>query len=216
MSHNDLSHALTELKKEEGTAWLQEVSSVPLQQSLRHLDKAMVNFFQGRAKYLQYHKKHRKQSATYAVTAFSCNGSTLTLAKQKDPLDIIWSRPLPERCKPSSVTVTKDAAGRYFVSILVEEQIAALPMTDKSIGIDLGLKSFLITSEGETIDNPKYYVKAEKKRIWLTFGDVASYPCIERSFYRNKNTFVEGSYEDGSKASACYPRGIRSHGDRND
>ena len=161
--HNDLSSALTALKKEEGTAWLTEVSSVPLQQSLRHLDKAMVNFFEGRAKYPKYHKKHKKQSATYAATAFVWNGSTLTLAKQKEPLDIIWSRPLPEECKPSSVTITKDASGRYFVSILVEGTIQTLPMTDKTIGIDLGLKSFLITSERETIDNPKYYAKAEKK-----------------------------------------------------
>ena len=161
--HNDLSSALTALKKEEGTAWLAEVSSVPLQQSLRHVDKALVNFFEGRAKYPKYHKKHRRQSATYAATAFVWNGSTLTLAKQKEPLDIIWSRPLPEECKPSSVTITKDASGRYFVSILVEETIQTLPMTDKTIGIDLGLKSFLITSEGETIDNPKYYAKAEKK-----------------------------------------------------
>ena len=161
--HNDLSQALTALKKEEGTAWLAEVSSVPLQQSLRHLDKAMVNFFEGRAKYPKYHKKQKKQSATYASTAFVWNGSTLTLAKQKEPLDIVWSRPLPDGAKPSSVTITKDASGRYFVSILVEETIATLPMTEKTIGIDLGLKSFLITSEGETIDNPKYYAKAEKK-----------------------------------------------------
>jgi len=153
---------MTDLKKAEGTAWLQEVSSVPLQQSLRHLEKAMGNFFAKRAKYPKYHKKHKKQSATYAASAFTWNGSTLTLAKQKDPVHIVWSRPLPDGCKPSSVTVSKDASGRYFVSILVEENIPTFPMTDKTIGIDLGLKSFLITSEGETIDNPKYYAKAEK------------------------------------------------------
>ncbi len=163
VSYNDLSHALTELKKQEGTAWLSEVSSVPLQQSLRHLDKAFVNFFEGHAKYPTYHKKHNKQSATYAASAFAWNGDTLTLAKQKEPLHIIWSRPLPEGCKPSSVTITKDKAGRSFISILVEEEIAPLPVTDKSIGIDLGLKSFLITSDGETIDNPKYYARYEKK-----------------------------------------------------
>ena len=167
VSHNDLSAALTALKQAEGTAWLQEVSSVPLQQSLRHLDKAMGNFFAKRAKYPKYHKKHKKQSATYASTAFTWNGSTLTLAKQKDPLDIIWSRPLPEGCKPSSVTVSKDASGRYFVSILVEEDIQTLPMTDKAIGIDLGLTSFLVTSDGEVIDNPKYYARAEKKLATL-------------------------------------------------
>ncbi len=163
MSYNDLSQALTELKKQEGTHWLQEVSSVPLQHSLRHVEKAMVNFFEKRAKYPKYKKKHNKQSATYVNTAFVWNGSTLTLAKQKEPLHLVWSRPLPEGCKPSSVTITKDKSGRYFISILVEENIQPLPMTDKAIGIDLGLKSFLITSDGETIDNPKYYARYEKK-----------------------------------------------------
>jgi len=163
MSYNDLSQALTELKKQEGTQWLQEVSSVPLQQSLRHVEKAMVNFFEKRAKYPKYKKKHNKQSATYVNTAFVWNGSTLTLAKQKEPLNIVWSRPLPKDAKPSSVTITKDQLGRYFISILVEENIQTLPLTDKNIGIDLGLKSFLITSEGETIDNPKYYARYEKK-----------------------------------------------------
>ncbi len=160
---NDLSQALTTLKKQEGTAWLQEVSSVPLQQSLRHLDKAFVNFFEHRAEYPTYHKKHKKQSATYAATAFAWNRSSLTLAKQKESLAIVWSRPLPDGAKPSSVTVTKDKAGRYFISILIEEQIATLPMTDKTVGIDLGLKSFLITSDGETLANPKYYARSEKK-----------------------------------------------------
>jgi len=161
--HNDLSAVLTALKHEEGTAWLAEVSSVPLQQSLRHLDKGFVNFFEKRADYPTYHKKHNKQSATYAATAFVWNGSTLALAKQKEPLNIVWSRPLPEGCTPSSVTVSKDKAGRYFLSILVEETIPTLPLTDKAIGIDLGLKSFLITSDGEKIDNPKYYARHEKK-----------------------------------------------------
>ncbi len=94
--HNDLSSALTALKKAEGTAWLAEVSSVPLQQSLRHLEKAFVNFFEGHTEYPTYHKKHRRQSATYAATAFVWNGSILTLAKQKEPLTIVWSRPLPD------------------------------------------------------------------------------------------------------------------------
>ncbi len=163
MNYNALSQALTELKKQEGTLWLQEVSSVPLQQSLRHVEKAMVNFFEKRAKYPTYKKKHNKQSATYVNTALVWSGSTLTLAKQKEPLNIIWSRSLPKDAKPSSVTITKDKAGRYFISIFVEEDIQPLPPTDKQIGIDLGLKSFLITSEGETIDNPKYYARYEKK-----------------------------------------------------
>lgn len=161
--HNDLSAALTALKREEGTSWLREVSSVPLQQSLRHLDKAFTNFFEKRADYPTYKKKHKKQSATYAATAFVWTGKTLTLAKQNEPLEIVWSRPLPKDAIPSSVTVSKDKAGRYFVSILVEEEIPTLPLIDKSIGIDLGLKSFIITSDAETIANPKYYARDEKK-----------------------------------------------------
>lgn len=161
--HNHLSAALTALKKEEEMAWLREVSSVPLQQALRHLDTAYTNYFEGRADYPTFHKKHGRQSAAYASNAFTWDGTNLILAKQHEPLNIVWSRPFPDGGMPSSVTVTKDQAGRYFVSILVEETIGTLPMTNKAVGIDLGLKSFLITSNGETIDNPKYYAKAEKK-----------------------------------------------------
>jgi putative transposase len=163
LSHNDLSAAMTALKKQEGTAWLKEVSSVPLQQALRHLDRAFTNFFEKRNAYPSYKKKHGRQSATFAASAFVWDGTSLTLAKQASPLLIVWSRPLPVGCQPSSVTISKDKSGRYFVSILIEEEIATLPMTDKTVGIDLGLKSLLITSEGETVVNPKYYTRDERK-----------------------------------------------------
>ncbi|HEX4206484.1 MAG TPA: RNA-guided endonuclease TnpB family protein [Ktedonobacteraceae bacterium] len=159
----DLSAAITALKKEEGTTWLREVSSVPLQQALRHLDTAYQNFFAKRADYPVFKKKHKEQGATYTNNAFVWDGQNLTLAKQKEPLPIVWSRSLPEGAQPSSVIVTRDRARRYFVSILVEETIATLPTTEKMVGVDLGLKSFLITSDGETINNPKYYARDEKK-----------------------------------------------------
>ena len=162
-TRNKLSQALTALKKEEGTVWLKEVSSVPLQQALRHLDTAFTNFFEGRAAYPVKKKKHGVQSATYTSNAFTWDEKALTLAKQQEPLDIHWSRPLPEGCNPSSVTITKDKAGRYFVSILVAKDIAPLPTTNKTVGIDLGLKSFLMTSDGQTIANPKCYARDEKK-----------------------------------------------------
>ena len=163
LSTKDLSAALTALKKEEGTAWLKDVSSVPLQQALRHLDSAYTNFFEGRAEYPTFKKKHGAQSATYTDNAFTLKNGQLTLAKQKEPLHMVWSRPLPEAVQPSSVTVSKDKSGRYFVSLLVEEGRGTLPLIDKAVGIDLGLKSFLITSDGETIPNPKYYARDEKK-----------------------------------------------------
>lgn len=159
----DLSAAITALKKEEGTTWLKEVSSVPLQQALRHLDAAYTNFFEGRTDYPTFKKKHHEQSATYTDNAFTLKGDKLMLAKHNAPLPIVWSRPLPKGAKPSSVTISQDKIGRYFVSILVEEDITPLAPTNTSVGIDLGLKSFLVTSDGETIDNPKYYARDEKK-----------------------------------------------------
>lgn len=151
------------LKKQEETLWLNEVSSVPLQQALRHLDKAFRNFFEGRADYPTFKKKRNQQSATYASNAFSWNGLALTLAKMDAPLNITWHRPLPDGCTPSRVTVTKDEAERYFVSILVEEDIKTLPVTSKMVGLDLGLKSMVITSDGHTYGNPKFFHKDEKK-----------------------------------------------------
>ena len=163
LSYAHLSCALTDLKKQDETAWLNEVSSVPLQQTLRHLDRAFLNFFEGRAKYPTFKKKRGLQSATYAASAFKWDGAHLTLAKMETPLHIVWSRPLPNGCKPTSVTVTKDCAGRYFVSILIEEDMQPLPVTPKMVGLDLGLKSIVITSDGHTHGNPKFFAKDERK-----------------------------------------------------
>ena len=161
--YNQLAVMLTELKKQEEAAWLAFVSSVPLQQSLRHLDTAFRNFFEGRAEYPTFHKKHAVQSATYAANAFTWDGKQLTLAKMHTPLDIHWSRSLPKGCKPTTVTISKDCANRYFVSLLVEEDIKHLPVVKKQVGLDLGLKSMLITSDGHTYGNPKFFAKDEKK-----------------------------------------------------
>src|SRR5438876_1296029 len=154
---------LVTLKKQEETLWLNEVSSVPLQQALRHLDKAFRNFFEGRADYPTFKKKRHQQAATYASNAFSWDGHHLTLAKMDAPLPTTWHRPLPDGCKPSSVTITKDDAERYFVSILVEEDMKPLEVTPKMVGLDLGLKSLVITSDGHTHGNPKFAASDEKK-----------------------------------------------------
>ena len=95
--YHDTSAALHHLEAaSETTACLNEVSSVPTQQALRHLDKAFKNFFEGRAKYPTFKKKHGRQSAEYTTSAFTWDGKQLTLAKMTEPLPIRWSRPLPE------------------------------------------------------------------------------------------------------------------------
>jgi putative transposase len=161
--YKDLSTMLTDLKKQENYAWLNEVSSVPLQQALRHLDRAFINFFEGRGAYPTFKKKRNQQSATYTANAFIWREGKITLAKMDEPLAFVWSRPLPEHAKVSRVTITKDCADRYFISLLVEEEIAHLPHTEKTIGADLGLKSFVVLSSGEVVGNPQFFAKDEKK-----------------------------------------------------
>ena len=161
LTYNDLSAMLPYLKKEH--PWLADVSSVPVQQSLRHLDRAYKNFFEGRAKYPAFKKRRNTQSATYASNAFTWEDGQLTLAKMEQPLAITFHRAFPQGKKPSSVTVSKDCANRYFVSMLVEEEIKPLPATDAQVGLDLGLKSMVILSTGEAVGNPRYYAKDEKK-----------------------------------------------------
>src|SRR5205823_11670586 len=124
LSTNELSARLTTLKQQPETAFLNEVSCVPPQQALRHLADAFTNFFEGRAAYPKFKARHDKQSAEYTRSAFTWDGVALRLAKMETPLDIRWSRPLPEGASPTTVTVSRDTAGRYFVSLLVEEDIA--------------------------------------------------------------------------------------------
>jgi len=161
--YEETAQRLVLLKKQEETSWLDEVSSVPLQQALRNLDRAFRHFFEGRAHSPTFKKKRHPQSATYASNAFSWDGKSLTLAKMDEPLAIVWHRPLPDGCQPSSVTITKDEAERSFVSILLEEDIKAWEVTPKMVGLDLGLKSMVITSDGQTHGNPKFAARDEKK-----------------------------------------------------
>ncbi|BCL79195.1 transposase [Ktedonobacteria bacterium brp13] len=102
---------------------------------------------------------------TYASNAFTWDGETLTLAKMKTALDIHWHRALPRHIKPSSVTVSKDGANRYFVSFLVAEDIPALPIITSMVGLDLGLTSMVILSTGEAVGNPRFLQQDEKKLV---------------------------------------------------
>jgi putative transposase len=161
LSYHDLAALLPDLKKH--YPWLADVSSVPIQQSLRHLDRAFVNFFEGRAQYPTFKKKPNEQSASYAANAFKWDGKALTLAKMNEPLHIHWHRPWPKDAKPSSVTISKDCANRYFVSILVEDDIKPLPVVNKMVGLDLGITSMVTLSSGERVGNPHSFAKDEKR-----------------------------------------------------
>jgi len=151
------SKMLTSWKKTEELSFLNEVSSVPLQQTLRHLQQAYSNFFANRAKYPRFKRRRHGGSAEYTRSAFRFRDGQIFLAKMKGPLAIRWSRPLPEGADPSSVTVSLDPAGRWHVSILCEDpSIRPLPKTNSAVGVDVGLKNLATLSTGETIPNPRH------------------------------------------------------------
>ncbi|MFJ8712258.1 RNA-guided endonuclease InsQ/TnpB family protein [Streptomyces violaceus] len=158
VNYNQTSAMLTEWKKTEELAYLNEVSCVPLQQALRHLQSAFANFFAKRARYPRFKvKKKSRASAEYTSSAFRFRDGRLTLAKMADPLDIVFSRPLPEGASPSTVTVSRDSAGRWFVSLLCEDPtVTPLPATPAAVGIDVGLDHLLTLSTGEKIANPRH------------------------------------------------------------
>ncbi|WP_406352545.1 transposase [Streptomyces sp. NBC_01635] len=158
VNYNQTSALLTAWKKTEELAYLNEVSSVPLQQCLRHLQVAFTGFFGKRAKYPRFKsKKKSRKSAEYTTSGFRYRNGRLTLAKMTEPLDIVWSRPLPEGAQPSTVTVSQDAAGRWFVSLLCEDStVRPLPATDTAVGVDVGLDHLLTLSTGEKITNPRH------------------------------------------------------------
>lgn len=163
IGYHESSAALTALKKQTKYAWLNEVSSVPVQQSLRHLQTAFANFFAKRARYPQFKRKDGKQSAEYTTSAFKWDGKALKLAKMADPLNIRWSRQIPKAAKVTTVTVSKDTAGRYFVSLLCDDAVAAKADAQNKIGIDLGLSHFAILSNGEKVAAPNTFRKNEAK-----------------------------------------------------
>ncbi|UZD64708.1 RNA-guided endonuclease InsQ/TnpB family protein [Marinobacter sp. AN1] len=152
---------LTALKKDPELAYLSRVSSVPLQQCLRHQQTAFKNFFEGRARYPRFKSKRHSQSAEFTRSAFKYRDGQLYLAKSKEPLAVRWSRDLP--CEPTTITVSKDSAGRYFVSCLCEFDPRTLPVTPRMTGIDLGLKDLFVTSDGYRVGNPRHTAKYATK-----------------------------------------------------
>jgi putative transposase len=158
------SALLTGWKRTDELAFLNDVSSVPLQQALRHLQAAFAAFWNKRGNHPKFKaKKRSRASAEYTRSAFRYRDGQLTLAKLDGPLAMVWSRPLPPGAEPSTVTVSRDAAGRWFVSLLVQDAMAPLPPaihpdTGEAhvVGLDAGLTSLVTLSSGEKLANPRH------------------------------------------------------------
>jgi putative transposase len=166
VTYNETSAMLTAWKAGGELAFLREVSSVPLQQSLRHLQSAFGNFFTRRAQHPRFKsRKKSRASAEYTRSAFRWRDGQLTLAKMTESLAIAWSRPLPDETEPSTVTVSRDSAGRWFVSILVETNVDHHPPTTTAVGIDVGVTALATLSTGEKINNPRHEQKDREQLV---------------------------------------------------
>ena len=152
---------ITQAKKTVEREWLSTVSNIPLQQSVADLGVAYKNFFDSlkgsrKGKKVgapRFKKKTGRQSARFRMGGFSIKGEEVYLAKIGN-VKPIWSRFLPS--EPSSVTVIKDAANRYFLSFVVEVAPKSIPGKNASVGIDLGIKTFAVLSTGEKVESPSY------------------------------------------------------------
>lgn len=157
VSYAQTDKMLTGWKRDPETLWLAEPSKGPLQAALRNLQGAYDKFWRKQTRYPQFKRKGKtKDSATYFRGCFSYRDGLVTLAKQAGPLNIRWSRPLPEGADPSQVTVSRDSAGRYHISILVEDTITEHPPTTATVGVDAGITSLYTFSTGEKVTNPRH------------------------------------------------------------
>jgi putative transposase len=153
---------ITQAKQTVERAWLEDVSCVPLQQSVADLETAFKNFFESckgkrkgrRVGYPKFKKRSSSQSARLTRRGFSMKDDGAVYLAKIGIVKPIWSRELPS--EPSSVTVIKDCANHYFLSFVVEVEPAQIEAKNQSIGIDLGIKTFAVMSDGEKAQSPSY------------------------------------------------------------
>lgn len=163
LSYNISSKVLTELKRQK--TWLKSVDSTALQQCLKDLDSAYVNFFSGKGKYPKFKSKKRSKNSYRTVSsAISLDTEIHTIKIPKvGSIKFRDKSRFKGTTKIYNVTISKTSSGKYFASISAEVNIPQLEKTNQSVGIDLGLKDFAIFSNGDRVDNPRYSVNSQKK-----------------------------------------------------
>ena len=158
-SYAETDRALTAMKKDPDLAFLSEVSAVPPQQALRHQHAAFTAFFEGRARYPRYKSRSGRQSAHYSRAAFRFKDGKLWLAKSTAPLRFAWSWPDVDLAAldPSMVIMAREPDGRWYVTFMTEaDDPEPLPEIGRAVGVDLGVKDFVVMSTGVKIANPRH------------------------------------------------------------
>ncbi|HEY2261465.1 MAG TPA: RNA-guided endonuclease TnpB family protein, partial [Streptosporangiaceae bacterium] len=158
-TYGQASAYLAAMKATDELTWLNEVSCVPLQQAIRHQQAAYAAFFAKRARYPRFKTRDHRQYAEYTRSGFRWRDGALYLAKMDTLLAFTWSWPGidPASIDPSTVTVSRDPCGRWYVSLAVElPDPEPLPAAGRVVGIDLGVKDFAVTSDEQRIPNPRH------------------------------------------------------------
>ena len=151
---------LTAMKKTESYSWLKEINSQTLQHALRHLETAYVNFFKGRARFPRFHSK--KHGGSFAVPQhFKVEGNRIFIPKFKGGIRFAKSQDVLGELRNMTVSVTP--SGKYYVCIMAQVEVGDLEKTNLSVGIDLGLKDFVITSDNDRYSSNKFIKKYSKK-----------------------------------------------------
>ena len=165
-SYAETDRALTAMKRDPDMAFLNEVSCVPLQQTLRHQHQAFDAFFAKRARYPRFKSRRSRQSAHYTRSAFTMRGGDLRLAKMDSPLRFVWSWPEVDvaALDPAMVIISRERDGRWYVTFTIDtSNPQPLPPADHAVGVDLGVKDFAVTSDGERIANPRHLERKARR-----------------------------------------------------
>ncbi len=159
LTYHDTALLLTQLKKTDGCEWLREVNSQSLQHALRDLDTAFTNFFHKRAQLPRF-KSKRSGQAFQVPQHFRVEGSQLHLPKL-GALKMVVHRPIEGQIR--HVTLRQTPAGRYYALLACRVEFAEPPQKQGELGIDVGLRSFLVTSKGEVVEHPRHLLRAERR-----------------------------------------------------
>lgn len=151
---------LTAMKKTETYSWLKEINSQSLQYALRNLDTAYQNFFKGRAKFPRFHSK--KHGGSFAIPQhFKVEDNRIFIPKFKGGIRFVKSQNIQGELRNMTVSVTP--SGKYYVCIMAQVEVDDLEKTNLSVGIDLGVKDFVITSDGDRYSSNKFIKKYSRK-----------------------------------------------------
>lgn len=164
LSYISTANKLTEMKETEEFKFLNEVNSQSLQWSLKYLDTAFRNFFRGQNEFPVFNKKSNHQSFKVPInTTFKLDNKKIIIPKFREGLYFRGKINLDDLIKFNSITISKTPSGKYYASIQGEYSHTPKEQNENKIGIDLGIKEFIITNDGLKVDNPKYLKKALKK-----------------------------------------------------